>query len=146
MEAECFASKWMNNFFATGERSRGIVLRSIVCPLAAVMPRRSRTTSGIKTVAILRSVRYHNPMKQLTLTLEDDTFDSAEQKAQKAGQSLPVVVMEFLRRFSGAGESEFQRLAREEALLWAKLEARGMSFSAGDRLPREELHDRHALR
>ena len=85
-------------------------------------------------------------MKQLTLTLDDATFASAEQQARKSGKSLPVLVMELVRRFAGVGESDFDRLVREEEAVRAEIFARGTHFSAEDRLPRDQLHDRHALR
>jgi hypothetical protein len=85
-------------------------------------------------------------MKQLTLTLDDSTFHAAELQAQKTGKSLPALLLEFLGRFSAAGESDFERLAREEEALRVKLRQQGRQFSAGNRLNRDELHDRHALR
>ena len=45
-----------------------------------------------------------------------------------------------------AEENDFARLQREEGELRAGLLARGGQFSGADRLPREELYDRHAFR
>lgn len=85
-------------------------------------------------------------MKQLTLTLDDATFDSAERQAQKVGKPLTTMVLEWLKRWSSSTESEFERLLREEEALREQFVKSGRQFSASDRLTRDELHDRHALR
>jgi hypothetical protein len=86
-------------------------------------------------------------MKQLTVTLDDATFRSAELQAQKVGKSLTVVMLEWLKGFSSSGgEPDFDRLAAEEAALRERMIRQGRKFSGSDRLTRDELHDRHALR
>lgn len=48
-------------------------------------------------------------MKQLTLTLDDATYQSAERQAQKAGKALTTVMLEWLGRFSApTGEASPQ--------------------------------------
>ena len=85
-------------------------------------------------------------MKQFTLNLDDTTFGSAETKARQAGTSLTSVVVNFLKQFSGGGDSEFDRLEKQEESLRQRMHARGTVFSGGDRLTRDELHERHAVR
>lgn len=85
-------------------------------------------------------------MKQLTLTVDDAILASAELKASRTGKPLARLLGDWLRQFSAAGESEFSRLAQEEEALRERMGRDGRSFSAGDRLTRESLHDRHALR
>ena len=85
-------------------------------------------------------------MKQLTLTLDDATFDSAERQAQRAGKPLTTMVLEWLKRLSSGAESEFERLLREEEILREQFKLSGRQFTAADRLTRDELHDRHELR
>ena len=85
-------------------------------------------------------------MKQLTVTLDDATFASAEQQAQKAGKPLTTMVLDWIKRLSSGAESEFDRLLREEEILREQFRQSGHQFAAGDRLTRDELHDRHALR
>ena len=53
-------------------------------------------------------------MKQITLTLDDATFASADQQAQKADKPLTTMVLDWLKRLSSGAESEFDRLLREE--------------------------------
>ena len=85
-------------------------------------------------------------MKQVSLTLDDATYLSAEREAQKAGKSLPSLIMDLLARFSSAKGDEFDALEREEESLRARLKQQGRNFAAGTRLSRDELHDRHAIR
>jgi hypothetical protein len=85
-------------------------------------------------------------MKQITLNLDDATFQSAEKRAQKAGRPLAAVLLDWVRQFSSAAESDYDRLAAEEAALRERMMREGRLFSGGDRLTRGELHDRHALR
>ena len=84
-------------------------------------------------------------MKQLTLNLDDTTFGSAETKARQSGTSLTSVMVNFLKQFSGSGDSEFDRLGKQEDSLRQQMCARGTVFSGGDRLTRDELHERHAV-
>ena len=85
-------------------------------------------------------------MKQLTLNLDDTIFDSAEMKARQSGTSLTSVVVNFLKQFSGGGDPEFDRLEKQEESLRQRMRARGTVFSSGDRLTRDELRGRHAVR
>jgi hypothetical protein len=84
-------------------------------------------------------------MKRITLTLDDATFHSADQKAKLAGMSLKSLVIHFLRQVTASGDSEFDRLEKQEETLRQRLRSRGAGFAAGDRLIRDELHERHAL-
>jgi hypothetical protein len=84
-------------------------------------------------------------MKQMTLEIDDAIFHSAESKARQAGTSLPAVVLSFLRQFSAGGGSEFERLEMREESLRQQLQRRGAAFAGGDRLTRDELHERHAI-
>ena len=56
------------------------------------------------------------------------------------------MVLDWLKRLSSGAESEFDRLLREEETLREQFRQSGRQFSASDRLTRDELHDRHALR
>jgi len=78
-------------------------------------------------------------MKQITLNLDDETFDSAETQAKQVGTSLPSLMLGFLRQFTAARDSEFDRLEKQEAVLHQRLRERGAVFSASDRLTRDEL-------
>lgn len=85
-------------------------------------------------------------MKQLTLTLDDETFESAERHARKTGKPLTSIVLDWLKHLSVSSESEFQQMLREEETLRDQFKKSGREFSADERLTRDQLHERHALR
>lgn len=76
-------------------------------------------------------------MKNITVSVDDDTYRLARIKAAERDTSVSALVKGFLAGLA-AGESDFERLAREEI----ELRKRVKDFSAGDRLPRDELYSR----
>jgi cell division protein FtsB len=86
-------------------------------------------------------IRYCEIVKNVTVSLDDATYRNARRRAAEADRSLSSVVREMLQSY-GAQESEFDRLAREED----EIRARIKNFNGGDRLTREELYDRDARR
>jgi len=76
-------------------------------------------------------------MKKITIRVDDELHRRARIKAAERGVSLSVLVREFLVEL-GSAEINFARLMREEEELRARIQA----FSAGDRLSREEAHER----
>lgn len=76
-------------------------------------------------------------MKNITVSVDEETYRRARIKAAERDTSVSRMVREFLNRVAGE-ESEFERLARQERELRAQIK----NFSGADRLSREELHDR----
>jgi plasmid stability protein len=76
-------------------------------------------------------------MKNITVSVDDETYRRARIKAAERDTSVSRMVREFLSRVAGE-ESQFERLARQERELRERIE----NFSASDRLSREELHER----
>lgn len=76
-------------------------------------------------------------MKNVTVSLDDETYRQARRRAAQVDRSLSSVVREFLQQF-GAEESTFDRLAREERELREQIG----DFSGADRLSRDALHER----
>ena len=76
-------------------------------------------------------------MKNITVSVDDDTYRRARIKAAERDTSVSALVRDFLTG-RGREESEFERLKREEKELRASIKG----FSASDRLPRDELYDR----
>ncbi|TAJ35600.1 MAG: hypothetical protein EPO55_24315 [Reyranella sp.] len=76
-------------------------------------------------------------MKNITVTLDDETYRRARIKAAELDTSVSALVKRYLVDLA-AGESEFERLARQERALRERI----VSFRAGDRLSRNELHER----
>ena len=84
-------------------------------------------------------------MKNITVAVEDEVYRRARVKAAEQGSSVSALVKGFLIQLTSEGESEFQRLQREEQELRTSLRASGSRFRAADRLSRDELHERDAI-
>ena len=76
-------------------------------------------------------------MKNVTVSLDDDTYRRARMIAAERDTSVSALVKEFLVRL-GSGESQVERLKREERALRERI----TSFRASDKQSRDELHDR----
>lgn len=76
-------------------------------------------------------------MKNITVTVDDETYRRARMKAAEQDTSVSALVKRFLTQIT-SGESEFDRLAREEK----EIRARIHGFDGGDRLSREDVHER----
>jgi plasmid stability protein len=76
-------------------------------------------------------------MKNITVSVDDETYRRARIKAAAEDTSVSAIVKRFLTEFA-AGEAPFERMKREEAELRAKIG----SFRARDRLSRDEVHSR----
>ncbi len=76
-------------------------------------------------------------MKNITVSLDDDSYRRARMVAAERDTSVSALVKDYLVRL-GAGESHAERLKREECDLREQI----TSFRASDKLSRDELHDR----
>jgi plasmid stability protein len=76
-------------------------------------------------------------MKNVTVSLDDETYRRARVKAAERDTSLSALVRQFLIDLA-SDESEHERLRREEAALRASIQ----TFEASDRLARDEIHER----
>ena len=76
-------------------------------------------------------------MKNITVSLDDETYRRARMIAAERDTSVSALVKRFLVDMA-SGETEFERLRREEQ----ELRMRIKNFSGADRLPRDELYDR----
>ena len=76
-------------------------------------------------------------MKNITVTLDDETYRRARIKAAELETSVSALVKRYLAELAGE-ESEFERLEKLERVLRERV----TSFRAGDRLPRDEVHQR----
>lgn len=75
-------------------------------------------------------------MKNITVSVDDDTYRRARIKAAEQDTSVSALVRKFL--IETAGESEFERLKRLEMETRKRLG----DFEVGALLPRDELYDR----
>ena len=76
-------------------------------------------------------------MKNITVSLDEDTYRRARVKAVAEDTSVSALVRKFLIEFAST-ETEFERLKRQEQELREQIR----SFHASDRLPREAIHSR----
>ncbi len=78
-------------------------------------------------------------MKNITVSLDDEVYRRARMAAAERATSVSALVKRFLTDL-GSGESETERLKREERALRERI----TRFRASDRIARDELHDRRA--
>jgi hypothetical protein len=78
-------------------------------------------------------------MKNITVTVDEETYRRARIKAAEQDTSVSALVKRFLSEFA-AGEGDAERLKREERALRERIS----SFCAADRLPREHVHERRS--
>ncbi|MDQ2640395.1 MAG: hypothetical protein M3Y79_07435 [Pseudomonadota bacterium] len=76
-------------------------------------------------------------VKNITVSLDDEIYRRARVAAAQLGTSVSALVRSYLEDL-GSGESEAERLRREERALRLRI----TGFRAGDRLPRDEIHAR----
>jgi plasmid stability protein len=84
-------------------------------------------------------------VKNITVSVPDDVYRAARVRAAHDGRSVSSLVAEFLSSLSRRDE-EFKALVAEQERLLDEIQASGRAFSASDRLSRDEIHDRDALR
>ena len=75
-------------------------------------------------------------MKNITVTVDDETYRRARIKAAERETSVSALVKQFLNELSG--EDEFERLCRKEQELRKQIR----NFDGGDRLSRDEMYER----
>jgi len=78
-------------------------------------------------------------MKNITVTVDDETYRKARIKAAERDTSVSALVKCFLAELA-AGESQAEQLKREEKALRERID----TFRAADRLQREDVHRRRS--
>jgi predicted CopG family antitoxin len=76
-------------------------------------------------------------VKNITITVDDETYRRARIKAAEQDTSVSALVKRFLVELA-AGESDVERLKREERALREQIK----TFTAADRLSRDDTHGR----
>lgn len=87
-------------------------------------------------------------MKNITVSVDDDTYRMARIRAAERATSVSALVKSYLTQIAcgGSGETDFQRLEREERELREELRSQRLGLNASHNLSREELHRRHEIR
>lgn len=80
-------------------------------------------------------------MRKITVSVPDETYRQAKVRAAELGSSVSALVRDFLVELA-AEESDFDRRRRLQDDVLASVK----SFRAGERLTRDQAHDRRALR
>jgi len=80
-------------------------------------------------------------MKNITVSVDDETYRRARMKAAERDKSVSGLVRDYLNQLAGE-ESEFERLERQERELRENIKG----FSAARRLTRDALHERGRAR
>ena len=76
-------------------------------------------------------------MKNITVSVPDDVYRAARVEAAQRDTSVSALVVAYLERLSGR-MAEFSRLEALQGEVQAEID----QFHAGDRLSRDEVHDR----
>lgn len=86
-------------------------------------------------------------MKNITVSVDDDTYRRSRIKAAEVGTSVSALVRSFLVALGqGHTDSDFERLHRLQQDTLERIRARQSGLRAADNLPRDALHERDALR
>ncbi len=87
-------------------------------------------------------------MKNITVSVDDETYRRSRMKAAEAGTSVSALVRSFLVALAQGqmGETEFERLERLQEETLAGIRARGAGLRAADNVARDALHERDAIR
>ena len=80
-------------------------------------------------------------MKNITVSIPDEVYRRARVTAAERGSSVSALVREFLVGLSDK-DADFERRLRLQAEVLSTVKR----FRAGDRLSRDEVHNRNALR
>lgn len=90
------------------------------------------------TLEIETSARYCETVKNVTVSLDDDTYRQARRRAAEDERSLSSVVREALQTYS-APPARFDHAARMKAI-WAELDARGEGITVAG-WSRSDMYD-----
>jgi hypothetical protein len=90
------------------------------------------------SLAVRRATLYCVTVKNITVSVDDETYRRARMKAAEQSTSVSSLVKGFLIALASS-ESEAERLKRDERTLRARIR----TFKVGDRVSRDELHARN---
>ena len=97
--------------------------------------------SSCQVVDIKKVIDYCVYVRNVTVSLDDEIYRRARVKAAELDTSLSALVRDFLISL-GEEETDFEKRKRLQDEVLRSI----VAFRANDRLTREEVHDRRALR
>ena len=80
---------------------------------------------------------YCDDMRNITVSVDDDTYKRARVAAAERDTSVSALVKAYLEQLA-SHETESERLKRQER----EVRSRVVAFTASDKLSREDLHSR----
>ncbi len=86
-------------------------------------------------------------MKNITVSVDDETYRLACERASESGKSVSDLLRNYLSELASGkdADSEFLRLQRLQDETLAAIEARGGGLRSRDNLRRDELYEADAL-
>lgn len=86
-------------------------------------------------------------MNNVTVSIDDETYRPACEKASESGVSVPDLLRTYLSELASGkdADSEFLRLQRLQDDTLAAIEARGGGVSSRDNLRRDEIYEEDAI-
>lgn len=81
----------------------------------------------------------------ITVSVPDDVYNVARIREAEAHTSVSALVRDYLIRIASQG-TEFERLLAQQESILNRVHERGAAYSATQRMTRDEVHDRDALR
>ena len=86
-------------------------------------------------------------MKNITVSVDDETYRLACEKAAESGTSVSVLLQSYLSKLASGKDTdnEFLRLQRLQRDTIAAIEARGGGIRSKDNLPRDQLYEPDAI-
>ena len=89
-------------------------------------------------------------MKNITISIDEETHRLARIRAAEMNTSVSELVREYLRSLAGeraaVGETERERRRRLMSEVFEDICATRSGFKASDNISREEIYNRHAIR
>ncbi len=85
-------------------------------------------------------------MKNITVSVDDETYRLAEAMASRYGKSVSGMLGEYLKNLTAGCKEPPQPPERTLSEVIADFRAKGIGISVSDNVSREELYDRDALR
>lgn len=84
-------------------------------------------------------------MKNITVTVDDETYRQARIKAAERDTSVSALVKDFLTRLVASAPPAVRDLKQEQETLLDSIRQRHPGFTSAENLSRDALHDRDAL-
>lgn len=82
---------------------------------------------------------YCETVKNVTVSLDDETYRRARLQAAERGRSLSSLVRDFLQDL-GSGETRVERRRRALRDLFARMDAKGVGMDASKIMSRDEVY------